>query len=593
MPASSSDGGARWLSAGIVVATMLAAAIAVSPNSADPDLWGHVQYGNDLLNDGLPRTTTYSYTAEGHRWINHENLAELAMALLARLGGWSLMTGKCLLGLTALWLIIRSSRRQGAGLMVSCGLTLLIAVNLSYHWSIRPQLASFFGFAVMLGLLEHAFDGWSGQWQLSAERDTLKYSLTRLKRLWWAVPLFCVWANSHGGFVAGLCIFIAYLGLRAIEAMYQRGAAATGLVARLALMALAVVLATLINPYGVKLHLWLLESLGQPRPEINEWHPPNFFNSLALPLWLLMGVLACSLTLTRQRHDFTHLVILLITLWQALEHQRHIPFLALAIGFWLPRHIQSWLSRWGLSEDEREAAPMPTWIAGAMAGGLLLALGLLGMRLYDRLQVVRVERDEFPVGAVQYMADRQLGGNLVVTFNWAQYLIGAFGAPDAEPRVRVAFDGRFRTCYPQELVDAHFDFVLGNVKDRHVASDHQFDEARALYYRQPLGQAADLVLINRFQPHGQLVMLRQGSAWTLLYQDGTAQLWGRSDRYNDPGKATYVAPEQRSIRIDPVGRRTKEQGHVAWPAYAGTASSREAAKSRQGQMQGRADEANL
>ena len=51
----------------LLTATMLTCAVALSPNPADPDLWGHVRYGQDLLAEGLPATTTYSYTAEGYR----------------------------------------------------------------------------------------------------------------------------------------------------------------------------------------------------------------------------------------------------------------------------------------------------------------------------------------------------------------------------------------------------------------------------------------------------------------------------------------------------------------------------------------------
>ena len=70
---------------------------------ADPDLWGHVQYGRDALAHGLPATTTYSYVAEGYPWINHEILAEYALAIVAdSLGGPGLLMIKCLLGVAVI-----------------------------------------------------------------------------------------------------------------------------------------------------------------------------------------------------------------------------------------------------------------------------------------------------------------------------------------------------------------------------------------------------------------------------------------------------------------------------------------------------------
>jgi hypothetical protein len=72
---------AMWLDRGVVAAVLLASAVALSLNVADPDLWGHVQYGRDALAHGLPVTTTYSYVAHNQRWINHEILAEYALAI--------------------------------------------------------------------------------------------------------------------------------------------------------------------------------------------------------------------------------------------------------------------------------------------------------------------------------------------------------------------------------------------------------------------------------------------------------------------------------------------------------------------------------
>ena len=78
---------------------MLACGVALSLNVADPDLWGHVQYGRDALAHGLPATTTYSYIAEGYPWINHEIVAEYALAIGADwLGGPGLLSSSACSG---------------------------------------------------------------------------------------------------------------------------------------------------------------------------------------------------------------------------------------------------------------------------------------------------------------------------------------------------------------------------------------------------------------------------------------------------------------------------------------------------------------
>ncbi|MCA9208892.1 MAG: hypothetical protein KDA55_11075, partial [Planctomycetales bacterium] len=96
-------GPSKWLEGAVLLALILVCALAMSANRADVDFWGHVQYGMDVLADGLPRTTTYSYTAPDYPWINHENLAELLMALgVVHLGPTGLLAIKLMLGV---WIV--------------------------------------------------------------------------------------------------------------------------------------------------------------------------------------------------------------------------------------------------------------------------------------------------------------------------------------------------------------------------------------------------------------------------------------------------------------------------------------------------------
>ncbi len=562
-------GTARWIDRGFLLAVLLACAVAVSPNLADPDLWGHVRYGLDVFQDGaLPATTSYAYTVDNFRWINHENLSELIFAAgAAAVGGRGLLFGKCLLGLLVVGAVMRQARRQGAQLITIAGVALLVAVNLTYHWSVRPQIFTFALYAALLMLLSRCFDGWEGQWHLPWLRRCARAggaaadepSLPHLRWLWLAPVLFCVWANTHGGFAAGYCIFAAILGCRAVEALAVKGRRAWGLVYYLVFMLVASGLATLINPYGPQLQVWVLRSLGEPRPEITEWLPLGFSSPHLLPFLLLVAAAAAALIASRKPLDLTHLVLLALTFWQSCEHQRHIPFFALSVGFWLPRHFESMLARWRKSTaDPSLAAGMSPALRGVVIAGLIGTYALLGWRLHDRLSMLRVERHEYPVAALQYMVDHQLFGRTVVTFNWAQYAIAALDRHAPEPGAQVAFDGRFRTCYPQEIVDMHFDFLLGagpGVQRHRSENSPAPDGGRVLRFRHP-----ELVLIDRAHPHAVAVMRRHADQWLPVYQDPVAEVWVRADLCRTPSDPLYVAPHER------VTRDTWTAGAVAWPA---------------------------
>jgi len=566
----------KFFQAMVLAAVLLASAVALGYNSADPDLWGHVRYGRDLLADGLPTTTTYSYTAEGYRWINHENLSEIVFAVGAdTFGPVGLLILKCLLGLMLVGFMLRNASRQGIGLVAAGGVILLASLVIGYRWAVRPQLLSYTYFGMMLALLAWCFEGWEGRWHFpqlrwrKVQADEfvqvgLSYSPLRMRMLWLSVPLFFVWANSHGGFAAGFLLFAAYLILRSAEALATRGRAGWGLVRRFALMIGASAAATFVNPYGPGLHAWMLESLGSPRPEITEWWPPNlwdFTDTYIVSVWIALIVFAAAAVLSKKSRDLTHFVLLGLTLWQSLEHQRHLPFFAILFGFWMPVHVESLMQRLSFEKDNKpfgaDMSPKMRWV---MAGALLLAFVLLFANLKRQLSDMPVPKEHFPVAAIQFVEERELTGNMVVTYNWAQYAIAAL-APDSpeDDGVLVSFDGRFRTCYPQEIVDMNFDFLIGNGKPslrNRGENSGPVDTDRVLEFGDP-----NLVLISRAQEPSVKVMEENEDEWVLLYQDSISQVWGARWVYDSPNSPDYLPPSLRHVTDD------VQEGSVSWPAF--------------------------
>ena len=587
---------APWIDRGILLAVLLACGCSLSLNVADPDLWGHIQYGRDCWQQGLPATTTYSYLAENYRWINHELVAEFVLfAVNDTFGGRGLLVMKALLGWLVIGLILHSAWKQGASLVTLGGTALIVAVTLGNHWSLRPQLASYTCFALELALLGFAFKDWEGDYRLNGawlrglatkllgeeswvlralclvpgspsltgrpgeNNDELTYCRGKLKALWLMVPLTVIWTNAHGGFLAGLCVFIAYLCLRGVEFVAHRGGESWGMLRRFALMIVAACAATMINPYGSEFLTWLYDDLKVPRPEIVEWRAPDFFSLETLPFVILLCAWLGALLFSRKRHDFTQQVILALLCWQSMTHLRHIAFFAIACGFWLPRHWQSVLERFGATSNESSlAGGMSPRFVPLVGLFVLAACFLTGTKLAGRLHHLQVERENFPVAAAEYIAKEKLTGRMIVTFNWAQYALAAFGPKERGGEgILVHVDGRCRTSYSQAMLDEHFDLVLGKQSsaDRYRDPNVPFDPLKALKNHRP-----DLVLLSRAQQPGVETMLTQQGEWTILYQDELAQLWGRRSRYDDPAIPDYIPLERRVIGSEP------QTGYVAWPA---------------------------
>ncbi|MDC0934920.1 hypothetical protein OAS39_01445 [Pirellulales bacterium] len=537
----------RLMKIGVVALIALTCAVPVALNLVDPDLWGHVRYGQDWLTDGhFHRTATHTYTAVDYPWINHENAAELLFATLYdRIGIYPMVVLKCLLGLGILTTMVWVARRHGVNLLTAWAWMLLIASNLQAFFPMRPQLLSFLLCSVVLVCLDRGFTRWQSHQAIDF-------------RWLWPLPLvFIAWTNSHGAFVAGLCIVGALLAGRMIELFVRRGWNSIGAQVHLAAIGLACLAATLVNPYGIELHSWLLQSLGEARPEITEWAPPTPGKPVFWPLVTLIAAAVVCLAATRQRRDWPQIFVLALVCWQACEHLRHIAFFALLCGFWLPAHVQSAVARLKPGKDRALAIVVPpTWFRVAMGSVLLGAITLQSMALADRLANFPVYRNQYPVDAVQYMVDHRLQGRVVVCFNWAQYAIASLA-----PHSQVQFDGRFRTCYPRVVADMHFDFLdggHGGRRNRHPDSG-PIDPRRVLEYGDP-----ELILLDRKYRHARDIMEAEAAAenpeWVRLYRDRIAEVWGRTSRFGDPDGADYLPPEDRVE--DPSSR----SGVFHWPA---------------------------
>ncbi len=566
-PLCAENAATRWVRRLAPAAILLTAVCAMTDNVVDTDLWGHVVYGREVLEQGkLHETTTWSYVVDDYRWINHEILAELLMAWsVSSFGVLGLTFGKFLLACLIVGAMIFSSRLRGAG-WISIAVVVVVAADATeFHWHFRPQALSYTAFALMIALLTWVFRDWQGSWRPFREawrgtpRDVPKGLTERFAWLLLLPVLMALWTNSHGGFAAGLAILTAYLGLRGFEAWCWWGRKASRVLLVLAGIVFLSALATLVNPYGIDLHLWMLESVGTPRPEISDWQPIDLLSDPeAVNLWMLLGLGAFSHGLSRKRRDMTHVVLLGLTLWQALAHCRHLVFFALLCGCWFAPHLHSAFSRVTKDFRERLAREGRSWEPGWGVNGALLGwmIAVTAVML-PRLKEIPVRRDWYPVSAMQFLKEQKLHGRVLVDFNWAQYAIMCF-ADDPNPSSRVAIDGRFRTCYPQDVLDIFMDFQLGDLDPsrRYRSPDSPpFDADRALEWGR-----ADLVLLSREVRHAVQTMQSVQDEWILLYQDSLAQIWGRKAVYDDPSSPSFLPPSRRSLGD------ARQAGTVPWPA---------------------------
>jgi hypothetical protein len=239
--------GRLWAYLGIGL-PVLAALIS---NLSTVDLAYHLRAGAMTLDSGvIPRTDSFTFTAAGMPWLNQQWGAQLALALVFRVAGW---TGLVLLRATLIGLLTGClfiiCRRQVLGARAAAWLTLGAFVVASVAFTLRPQLFGMLLFAITLLVLTN--------------RRAAPRSL-------WLVPLIVlVWANVHGSFVLGPLV----LGLAWLEDVHERSPTA-----RVTFVAgIAAALATFVNPFGLDVWTYAagLSTNSFITNQIVEWQPTS------------------------------------------------------------------------------------------------------------------------------------------------------------------------------------------------------------------------------------------------------------------------------------------------------------------------------
>jgi hypothetical protein len=451
--------------------------------NADPDLWGHLRFGLDALaTQQIVQVDTYSYVTGDQPWVNHEWLAELVTATAYTLAGASGVIALKILLVLLIAAVVSTHLRQsgvsasGTGLL----LVLMFATLLPWTQSLRPQLFSYVGLAVTLSIL------------IRAERSSTRW-------LWWAPLVFGVWVNLHGGFVAGLAFVLLWAALHAVLGWRPATSRWQALPLRAFGPALAAtLLATLINPYGMDLLVFLRTTLIS-RVEIAEWHPlhPMAAEGIGYVVTLVLGI--AGFARSRRRPSATMVGLFLAAALLPLAARRHLPLFGIAATLIAGEHIADGWPRL-LSERPARSPRRSVWILA-----LPLCVGLAAAALaMPRFKAIEVDGSVFPVRAVQLIKDSGVEGRLAVFFDWGEYALWHLS-----PRLKVSVDGRRETVYSSAVYAESTDFIYGT---------GDWDRL--------LRRGADVVLVSAQFPVYNLMKLKPG--WSLVYEDDLAAVFAPS-----------------------------------------------------------------
>lgn len=472
---------------------------------ADPDLWGHVMFGQLVLTDGLPRLDPFAYTSGDHPWINHEILSEVALGwAFARFGGAGLHALRYVLVGSVTLIVWRELARGGLGTAGGAlGTALVVSAMGAGIATARPHLFTYLFFLLVLVCLVRA-DGSETRWT------------------WFVPPVIAVWVNTHGGVLAGVGVVGLWWAGEGLAAL--RGGRDDPVPAPTAtLVLIACLLALLVNPYGWELPLFLLDTATEARPMITEWQPVTR-SMAALSLW---GTLTVSglvlLSVRRPRIRLSHGLVLAVLAVLPLLAVRHLPLYALGWAVLLGPHMPDlvgWLRtrrrarlRAGTFSVAREAVLVGVGVSVAAAGAVVA----VDRGSFPCVPLPSAEHDVRPPprAAVNVLERSGVSADLATPFGWGEYVIWHLA-----PRVRVGMDGRRETVYPDSVYRDYRSFRAG-------AGD---------WYRWLDRYGADMALVMTESPPDNLLALKPG--WREVHRDDVAALYGREEF---PGTARVAA----------------------------------------------------
>jgi hypothetical protein len=393
--------------------------------TADPDLWGHIKFGKEIWTQAsFTPTNYYSYTAPDHPWINHEWLAEIIFYLIFSLGGSTgLLIFKLLLGFVTVHLICAYNLKTGANPWALMGSMALTIPALAPGFMVRPHLWTILFFTIFLYLLNKGLQD-------------------KLTLLYWIPFLMLVWVNCHGGVVAGLAVYAVVTLIEGSRSIITGTQSWKPLLASFLFSCLAV----LINPHGMGLWDFFYHSLSVPR-NITEWNPVPLPGTQFFYLKFLTILFIIVIFLPGKK-PFWKIMVTIACIYFGFKHQRHSVLTVIALAFFLPELLSSWIQRW---KDENFIIFKTNFFyfpAKLILSIFIILQFLDGFSKYNQNQFkVLVEPTVYPSYLAQFMKENKFEGNILVPFDWGEYFIWHL------PGSRVSIDGRFRTAYPESVIN--------------------------------------------------------------------------------------------------------------------------------------------
>jgi len=502
----------------------------------DYDFWWHIASGRLIVNEGhLPDADHFSFTSAIEGYNNPHPLWEnfvlrqywisqvLFYVIFNNTGPGGIVILRSLLLVVTIfivfWHIYRVNRRLPFAFIFSF---LLFTISIRFIGE-RPVLFSIMFTALSLSILENY--------------------RSKIDRKIFILPfVMLLWSNMHGGFIIGIVIISAYMLGEGIKAFFRKSSLSKKELALFYASTSIALIASYLNPTGWDaFQIAFSSKYNIFWAGVQEWQSPiSLYLNKVRPLefsYVILGLLCPLLLIIKNRRlDIAHFILISCFFYGALTAERYVIYYAIVVIMISGREFNAMADDLLYKRMGRKSFESIYYyiVILSACSVLLFAIGVFAS---GKIKLEVEKNFSVPEGAVNFIDNNQLEGNIFNEYRYGGYLIWRFPG-----KKRVFIDGRSL----HEKFVTEYKIISGA---REYVEKSQITTNKAPAWDLLLDRyKTDLILMSTFdlsyEVPGLIFKLLSNDKWVPVYCDNISIVFIRNIEQNKAVIKKFRLPKE-------------------------------------------------
>ncbi|MGM0440874.1 MAG: hypothetical protein ACQEQC_00400 [Elusimicrobiota bacterium] len=394
---------------------------------APEDLGYYIRMGEVMIENGAVLSQDiFTHTLSGMEYINHGWLSQVVLAVFHSAGGKEiLILLNAFILLLSLYIFIKLLLRVNINYKVCFLFSFMYILTGLTNWNLRPQL---FVLPIFIYYFSFLYAG-----------QKIKKSQVGIFFL-----LMVLWANLHNSFPAGIGLIGIFLVSKSIK-IYLNKKTLTKIIfdkkiQSLFILLAAVSLATLLNPYGIRIWESVFNTMDKASYRSAEWLPLTINTPTGLIFYISLLAGFGTVLKSNTKIKIEEIILFLFFTYQSLLHLRMVIWWGIIFSAVFARHFQSIID--SLTSDSKlyflKAGEDKgnSYINGiillCMLGSVIIFSPYFRKKLPGSRMKYFIDPRQQPVEVADYMEKHTLPGNIFNYSDWGSYIIWRLW-PDYSP----------------------------------------------------------------------------------------------------------------------------------------------------------------